>query len=145
MKTFRMEILSTSSVNPSAHSGAIPGDFFDDVVSYTGRDSSGSFGILAHAERRMTVLVSGLASFRRQNGQQEYLALPGGTLYFRDNVLSIVTQNYVRDSDFGRITRALDQEIRNSEARLTETKKSLRRLDEEILRRLSRLNWRTEA
>ena len=35
----------------------ITSEHFDDVVSFSGRDSSGSFGILPFAERRMTVLT----------------------------------------------------------------------------------------
>ena len=112
---------------------------FENVVSFSGRDSSGSFGVLVNAERRMTVLAYGIARFQRVDGSQVYLALPGGLLYFRNNELVIVTQNYGRSSDFDEITRSLQNEIRTSEAELHETRQSLRRLDEEILKRLTRL------
>jgi F-type H+-transporting ATPase subunit epsilon len=123
-----MEIQSAKSV-----------ERFTDIVGFQGRDSSGAFGVLANAERRMTVLSFGLHSFRYQDHTVEYLALPGGLLYFRDNELLITTQNYVRDRDMKTITLSLQKEIHASEAALQDTKRSLRRLDDEIIRRLSRL------
>lgn len=130
MNTFTLEVQS-----PGAN-----GPHFTDIVSFSGRDSSGDFSILAHAERRMTVLMFGLASFKHENGLQEFLALPGGLLYFRNNELLIATQSFAQSIDFKTITTALESEIRVSETEVRETRRSLRRLDEEILRRLSRLN-----
>lgn len=134
MNTFSLEIQSSVSAM----------ERFEDVISFSGRDSSGSFNILANAERRMTVLSFGLASFRCLDGIQEFLALPGGLLYFRNNELILTPQTYVRDSDFEKITTALENGILVSENASRETRLSLRKLDEEILRRLSHLNWRTE-
>lgn len=131
MTTFLVEIQSPGEM-----------ECIDGVVEFVGRDSSGSFGILANAERRMTVLAFGLASFHLTSGQQEYLALPGGLLYFKENQLRIATQNFVRSPDLAEVMAALREEIRASEVVLQETRKSIRRLDEEILKRLSRLNWK---
>lgn len=134
MNTFRLEIQSPVSDTES----------FTDVVSFTGRDSSGSFGILAHAERRLTALKFGLASFRCLDGRQEYLAVPGGLLYFVNNELFITTRKYVRSPDFEKITKALENEIKAAESLSLDTRRSLRKLDQEILKRLSHLNWRDD-
>lgn len=131
MKTYLLEIQSPEKV-----------ERIENVVSFAARDSSGSFGILANAERRMTVLAFGLASFRLDHGGEEYLAVPGGLLYFSRNQLRITTHSFVRSADLARVANALKEEIHASEDVLAETRKSIRRLDEEILKRLSHLNWK---
>ena len=132
MKVFSLEIQSPESAPKR----------FRDIISFNGRDSSGRFGILAQAERRISALTFGLANFRHLSGQQKYLALPGAVLYFRNNELLIATQKFVVSSDFATITAALENEIRIVESMSVETRQSLRRLDEEILKRLSHLNWK---
>ena len=59
------------------------------VTSFVGEDASGSFGILAGHARMMTSVVTGLARFRVGMDAWRYLAMPGGVLYFNDNVLSL--------------------------------------------------------
>jgi F-type H+-transporting ATPase subunit epsilon len=128
VRTFRLDLMSMT------RSESIP-----DVVRFTGRDAAGSFGILANAYRRMTVLVFGLAHFQDAAGKIEYLALPGGLLYFAGNVLRIATTNFVRSPGLEEISRALDRQLRQEESELHEIKQSLHRLDEEILKRMYEL------
>jgi F-type H+-transporting ATPase subunit epsilon len=128
MKTFRLHLMSMT------RSETIP-----EVVRFTGRDAAGSFGILANAHRRMTVLVFGLAHFQNAAGNVEYLALPGGLLHFVDNELRIATTNFVRSSGLEEISAALDRQLRQEEAELREIKQSLHRLDEEIMKRMYEL------
>ena len=134
MKTFRLRLMSM------ARSELIP-----DVVRFTGRDAAGSFGILANASRRITALAFGLAHFQNAAGKIEYLALPGGMLYFVDNELRIATTNFVRSSGLEEISVALDRQLRQEEADLRDVKQSLQRLDEEIMKRMYELkrNLRT--
>ena len=110
-----------------------------DVVRFTGRDAAGSFGILANASRRMTVLASDLRISRTRRDKIEYLALPGGLLYFSDNELRIATTNFMRSSGLEEISAALDRQLRQEESELRETKQSLHRLDEEIMKRMYEL------
>jgi F-type H+-transporting ATPase subunit epsilon len=133
MKTFRLHLQSMT------RSETIP-----EVVRFTGRDAAGSFGILADAYRRLTVLVFGLAHFQDAAGRTEYLALPGGVLYFVENDLRIATTSYVRGASLDEVSAALDHEVRQEEDQLREIKQSLRRLDEEILKRMYELK-RTPA
>ncbi len=128
MKTFRLHLMSMT------RSELIP-----DVVRFTGHDAAGSFGILANAFRRMTVLVFGLAHFQDAAGNLEYLALPGGLLYFVGNELRITTTDFVRSSSLDEISAALDRELRQKEEELHTIKQSLHHLDEEILRRMFEL------
>ena len=114
-------------------------EWIENVISFTGRDTSGSFNILADAFRRMTVLEFGLAQFRTENGEIGYLALPGGLLYFLRNELRLITTHYVRDPNFENISAALEKEVQKEEEEILETKKSIRRLDEEILKRMSQI------
>jgi len=109
---------------------------FSDVASFVGEDASGSFGILAGHARMVTALVIGLARFRTAGGTHQYLALPGAILYFRDNVLSLTTRLCLADADYTRITEALRERLLAEERSLRSTKESLRRMEEEVLRRL---------
>jgi F-type H+-transporting ATPase subunit epsilon len=108
----------------------------DDVVSFVGTDGSGSFGLLAGHERMITTLRFGLAQFRSADGGRQYLALPGAVLYFVNNELFINTRQYLRDSDYRRIADALEAQLVNEEANLQTMKNSLRRLEEEMFKRL---------
>jgi F-type H+-transporting ATPase subunit epsilon len=111
----------------------------DDVTSFVGRDGSGSFGILPGHAPFMTMLAMGLARFQSADGQWHYLALPGGLVYFVGNQLYLSTRRYQEDTDYTRIASALEEQIRHEETALRGIKDSLRRLEEEMFKRLWRL------
>jgi F-type H+-transporting ATPase subunit epsilon len=128
MKTFRLHLLSMTRA-----------ESFPDVVRFSGRDAAGSFGILANACRRITVLTFGLAHFQHASGETEYLALPGGILYFVDNELRIAATHFVRSAGLEEVSAALDRQVRAQESELREIKRSLHRLDEEMMKRMYEL------
>ena len=109
------------------------------VSTFVGEDGSGSFGILADHARLMTSLIMGLARFRVGGGPWQYLALPGGLLYFHDNRLTLNTRHYLLDDDYSRISTAMQQQLVAEEEKLQNMKTSLHRMEEEVLRRLWRL------
>lgn len=131
MNVFRLRLMSPINMEE-----------IEGIVSFTAKDASGSFGILANAFRRITALSFGMASFRKSDGSTEYLALPGGVLYFMSNDLKIATTSFVRSRDAKEISSALDHKIRIDEDNIRELKRSLHQLDEEILRRLSSMSRR---
>ncbi|WP_461481961.1 F0F1 ATP synthase subunit epsilon [Porticoccus sp.] len=106
------------------------------VTSFVGEDRSGSFGIFADHQRMMTMLVIGLARFQLNGEQWQWLALPGAVLYFRDNVLTLSTRRYLLDDNFNRISQALQQQLLAEEEQLHTMKESLRRMEQEVLKRL---------
>ncbi|GMR21217.1 MAG: hypothetical protein BMS9Abin36_1816 [Gammaproteobacteria bacterium] len=106
------------------------------LSSFIGEDASGSFGILAGHVRMMTSLIIGLARFRISEGVWQYLALPGAVLYFHDNVLTLNTRRYLLDDNYMRISQALQQQLLAEEENLHAMKKSLRHMEEEVLKRL---------
>lgn len=112
---------------------------FDDVISFCGKGEDGMFGILANAERRIYSLKYGLAYFKNADGSIEYLALPGGILYFVSNNLSIATRNYVRSSEYREVNAILEQKIKAEEEMIGEIKRNLHEIDQEIIKRLSKL------
>lgn len=132
MKTFRIHLMS-----------ATQSEWIPDAVRFTGRDASGSFGILANASRRMTALVFGLAHWQNAAGNVEYLALPGGVLYFVNNELRIATTKFVRSPEIEGISAALENQLRQEEEELRDIKQSLHRLDEEIMKRLYKMTRKT--
>ena len=110
-----------------------------DLVSFTGEDKSGRFGLLARHERFMTALTFGLARLLLADGSREYLGFPGGLLYFVGNELRISTRRYLRDTDVERITQALTRELLEEEQALQQTRRKLHRLEAEMLKRLAQL------
>jgi F-type H+-transporting ATPase subunit epsilon len=109
------------------------------VTMFVGEDASGSFGIMAGHHRMMTPLQFGLARFRTDDSDWQFLALPGGLLYFVDNELFLNTRHYLRDRDCARISQALEEQLSREEAALRELKDSLHRLEEEMFKRLWKL------
>ncbi|ESS67163.1 ATPase, F1 complex, delta/epsilon subunit [Methyloglobulus morosus KoM1] len=108
----------------------------EDASAFVGMDASGSFGIQANHARFMTTLVFGLARFRRQSEQWQYLALPGGVLYFKDNILSVSTRHFLIDTDFDRISTLLAQQLITEEDNLRATRLSLHRMEQAMLKRM---------
>ena len=108
----------------------------ENVTSFVGEDSSGSFGLQAHHARFMTTLVFGLFRYRLQSEDWQYLALPGGVLYFNNNELSISTQHFLIDSDFERISELLKQQLLSEEETLIATHSSLKKMEQSMLTRL---------
>jgi F-type H+-transporting ATPase subunit epsilon len=129
MKTFTLVLHDSAAVTA-----------IERVVSFVGEDASGSFGLLANHAYFMTCLDLGLARFRREGEDWQYLAQPGGLLVFKDNVLSLCTRRYFLDSDYGRITEALTRQLLAEEESLLDMKKSLAQLEQEVLKRLWQLD-----
>jgi len=108
----------------------------DDATSFVGEDASGSFGLLPGHARFMTMLGFGLARFRRGSGNWEFLALPGGLVYFTGNQLYLNARRYLRGQDSERIRAALERQFAAEEDELRAMKQSLQRLEQEMLKRL---------
>jgi F-type H+-transporting ATPase subunit epsilon len=108
----------------------------DQVTSFVGEDDSGSFGIQTGHARMMASLRFGLARYRSGEQPWQYLALPGALLYFVNNQLFLNTRHYVRDDDYERINTVLREQLHKEEAGLRRIKESLRRMEEEMLKRL---------
>jgi F-type H+-transporting ATPase subunit epsilon len=117
----------------------------EDVASFVGEDDSGRFGILPGHARMMTLLGFGLARFRVIDQGWEFLAVPGGLAYFVDYQLYLCTRRYLRGKDYNGISAALRQELLAEEEALREMKQSMRRLEEEMFKRLWKVKRRGEA
>lgn len=128
MKTFQLHLMTTTQSEHVA-----------DVVQFTGQDAAGSFGIMANAFRRITILVYGLARFRCSSGAVEYLAMPGGLLYFVDNQLRIATTRYFRGPGLSEVAETLDRQLRREEDSIRDIRQSLRNLDEQMMKRILEL------
>ena len=87
-------------------------------------------------------LMIGLARFRIGENAWQYLALPGAVLYFHDDVLTLSTRHYLRDTDYMRVSEALQKQLLAEEEKLHIMKKSLRRMEEEVFKRLWEMSHR---
>ena len=105
------------------------------AISFVASDASGSFGILADRESLVTTLAWGLCWFRTDQGEQ-YLAVPGGVLYFAENLLHICTRRYLRAAEPTRIVDRLNQDMRAERDVTRDMHDLLRKLDRELLARL---------
>lgn len=110
------------------------------VVSFVGRDASGSFGILPGRARFMTILDYGLARYRRAAGGWVYLACPGAVLYLAEDRLTLSTRRYLCDADYDRISGLLEGQLAREEESLKSVKQNLQNLEQELFRRLRRLD-----
>jgi len=108
----------------------------ENVTSFVGEDANGCFGLQAHHARFMTTLIFGLFRYRLQTDDWQYLALPGGVLYFNDNELSISTRHFLIDSDFERISDLLKYQLLSEEETLSATRSSLHKMERAMLVRL---------
>jgi F-type H+-transporting ATPase subunit epsilon len=111
----------------------------ESVESFVGRDESGSFGILAGHARMMTALSFGLARYRPAGADWQYVALPGGLLYFVDNELTVSARRYLRGGELERMADALERQLLVEEEGLRTLKESLRRIEEALFRHLLRM------
>ena len=128
MKTF------TLVIQDATHAEKIEG-----VSSFVGEDKSGSFGILSDRARLMTILVMGLARYRKGHEPWQYLAQPGAVLYFQNNLLTISTRHYFRDENYMHISNDLQQKLLVEEEELHSIKHSLQHMEKEILKRMWKL------
>jgi F-type H+-transporting ATPase subunit epsilon len=111
-------------------------EHFAQVSAFVAEDASGSFGIRAHHGRLMAAPVFGLARFRIANEAWQYLAMPGALLYFINNELTINTRRFLIDSNYQRISAALQEQLLAEEENLKTMKDSLHRMEEQVLKRL---------
>ena len=111
----------------------------EQVASFVGEDGSGSFGILAGHARMMTMLGFGLARFRIEGEDWQFLAVPGALVYFVEGQLYLSARHYLRDPDFERVSTVLRQQMVKEEEALRDMKQSVHRLEEEMMRRMWRM------
>ena len=116
----------------------------ENVTSFVGEDANGCFGLQAHHARFMTTLIFGLFRYRLQMDEWQYLALPGGVLYFNNNELSISTRHFIIDSDFERISDLLKHQLLNEEVTLSATRSSLQKMERAMLIKLWNLQQHSE-
>ena len=116
----------------------------ENVTSFIGEDSNGCFGLQAHHARFMTTLIFGLFRYRLQTDDWQYLALPGGVLYFNKNELTISTRHFLIDNNFERISDLLTHQLLTEEEALTATRSSLQKMEQSMLTRLWKLQRYSE-
>jgi F-type H+-transporting ATPase subunit epsilon len=121
---------------------AVRSEDIDGVASFVGTDASGSFGILPGRARFMTVLGYGLSRYRTADGAWCYLACPGAVLYFADERLTVSTRRYLCDPDYHCISELLTGQLAREEEELRSVKQNLQNLEQELFRRLRRLEGR---
>lgn len=108
----------------------------EQVRSFVGEDASGSFGILSSHDRFITCLEFGMARFQTQDGQWNYLAVPGAVLRCLGDELILSCRHFVLEQDYRAVRQALEGRLAEEEEAIQRVKSSLQNLEEELLRRL---------
>lgn len=108
----------------------------EQVVSFIGEDTSGSFGIMAGHARAVACLNFGLARYRLAEGSWHYLALPGAVVHFCDNALYLSTRRFVRGDDYMAVERALAEELAAEEEKMRSLLDSVQQLEQAMFKRL---------
>lgn len=119
--------------------GTTQNETFENVVLFNGEDESGRFAILAHHIRMIAILKYSLAWFDIKNEDRQYLALPGGILYFKNNELYINTEKYYRNSDYQEMANVVDSKVKLEESNLHLFKNNLQKLELALLRQLKQI------
>ncbi len=108
----------------------------DQVEAFVGSDLSGSFSIWANHQRFITVLEFGLARYRCADDLWCYIAMPGAVLQFDANQLQLISRRFIIDRDYQRISQLLTEQLLAEEQLLHDTKRSLRHMEEQLIRQL---------
>jgi F-type H+-transporting ATPase subunit epsilon len=114
-----------------------------DVVYFKGRDASGSFGLMAHHERFMTVHEFGLAVVRMVGDKTRYVALPSALIYFVGNKLLLATRRFIISPDKEEVIAAISGIMRDEEEARTSLTNSIREMEQELTRKLWELHNRS--
>ncbi len=110
---------------------------FDAVASFVGSDASGQFGLMSDHIPMATILAPGLARFREAGAARwRYLALPGGTLRFADNVLAIATHSFVVGEELSRVRAELDAALEREARQHADLRHNLDQLETALAQRL---------
>ena len=118
---------------------------FDDVISFVGRDASGSFGLQAGHEAFVTCLQPGLARFRDQQEQWHYIAQPGAVVLFQNNQLHLSATQMLVSSDRDSLVAKMDAQWRAVDQQLGTAKLNITQVEQALARKLWELNRRGET
>ena len=131
MNTFHLSLLDSAGA-----------DRFEQIRQFIGADGSGAFGLLAGHEPLVVALRYGLARFEDDRGIWRYVALPGGILRFKDNVLSVATVRYFLGDEPAVLVQQLESEMAQDDSELSAARLTMAKIDRSLVRRLADLDGR---
>ena len=111
----------------------------EEVASFVATDASGSFGLMPGHEPLATVLEFGLSRFRVGEAPWRYIAAPGAVLLAEGDEIHFSTRRCVVGGDLDALRRVLDEQLSAEEEAQKEVKSSVRKLEQEMLKKLWQL------
>lgn len=112
----------------------------DNILSFIGRDTSGSFGIMARHATFVTCLEPGIARFRDGDGKWTYLAQPGSVLVFRENQLRLSTSQFILSEEHGLLVQKMETLWRSIYQNMNTSKRVTTQMDHALARKLADMN-----
>lgn len=117
----------------------------EQVISFVGRDSSGSFGLQAGHEYFVTCLQPGLARYRDAQNRWRYIAQPGAVLVFDGRTLQIATSEYLCSDDHEDVVAALERQWAEQSQLSGLMRRTRLQLEQNLARKLWEMNRRGET
>jgi F-type H+-transporting ATPase subunit epsilon len=109
--------------------------FLDTIVNrVVGESPAGSFGILPRHVDMATALVTGILSYETEQGEEKFLALDGGILIKRGDVISIATRRAIK-GELGALRETVEKILEEVDERERETRAAVAKLEANFIRR----------
>lgn len=112
----------------------------NNIHSFIGQDSSGSFGIMAEHELFVTCLQPGIARFRDGDGKWTYLAQPGSVIVFRENQLRLSTSQFILSEEHGLLVQKMETLWRDIYQNMNSSKRITTQMEHALARKLADVN-----
>lgn len=106
------------------------------ALSFVGEDASGRFGIQAHHDQFMTVLIPGLARFESMSAGWLYIATTGALVHFSENHLNLISGGVWINADYKLLIEQLENQMRLIREQGYLLKRSMGQMDHQVLRKL---------
>lgn len=110
--------------------------FLDEqIAKMTAEAENGSFGILPRHIDFVTILVPGLLSFEKENGNEEFIAVDEGVLVKQGEEVLVSTRNAVREKNLEQLENTIQQEFLTFDDREKKARSAAAMMEAQFIRK----------
>ena len=107
-----------------------------DVRHVRAEDATGAFGLRARHAPLITMLATSVVAWLDGQGVERYVAVRGGVLFARDDVVDIATRDAVSGEDLARLEHDVIERFRREEHLEETARGGAARLESTVIRRI---------
>ncbi len=107
----------------------------DDIDFLRAEDNTGSFGILSRHTDFITILNPSIVIFKRNN-KENYIAVNGGVLSFRNNLATIVARAAVLGNDLDKLQDIIRERFIKKSDKERELYEAIKNMEQEFMKKL---------